>query len=132
MAAASGCVLGWMALAWRGARAVGVLVGLLVVLGLPLIVVPGNSLPVLARVVEALTPTRWAFETLCLRDAGQRATIMLSATGSVVDLADQAFPAPSDRMGEPACLAALVWILLGLVAAAALVSRWRTTRSLPS
>lgn len=119
--AAIGFLLAWLTLAWRGARGVGVLVGLLIVLGLPMIFVPLNSLPAPARAVMALTPTRWAFEAFCLQDAGRRASIVSSVTGSVIDLAEPAFPASSARMGEPACLAALAWMLGGLVVAATVV-----------
>jgi pSer/pThr/pTyr-binding forkhead associated (FHA) protein len=82
---------------------------------------PLSRLPVFSSVV----PSRWAFEGLLLLESEGHPRVA-SADGSDPtvdrDLAEDYFPAGTDRMGVKADAMALTFILIGLVAAAAFIS----------
>ena len=75
--------------------------------------------------VSSFLPSRWAFEGLVLLEADQR-QVATSAGGSdpVIDhdLAEDYFPARTDRMGVKADAMALGAMFIGLAAAVAFIS----------
>ncbi|HZW34250.1 MAG TPA: FHA domain-containing protein [Isosphaeraceae bacterium] len=84
--------------------------------------------PVL-RMAAAAMPSRWAFEGLLLLEAERRPAPMdpqPSEPSPVGDLAEDFFPAETERMGPSADAMALGCMLVGLAAALALISerRW--------
>jgi hypothetical protein len=76
-------------------------------------------------VFSGVVPSRWAFEGLLLLESEGHPRVA-SADGSDPtvdrDLAEDYFPAGTDRMGVKADAMALTFILIGLVAAAAFIS----------
>jgi pSer/pThr/pTyr-binding forkhead associated (FHA) protein len=91
---------------------------------------PLARLPVLSSIV----PSRWTFEGLLLLESEQRSgpgSADRSAPSIDHDLAEEYFPAETDRMGVKADALALTFILIGLTAAALFTSasskpdRWR-------
>jgi pSer/pThr/pTyr-binding forkhead associated (FHA) protein len=79
-----------------------------------------RSLPV--RLASAATPTRWAFEGVLLLESPQHAaptTVANPASTPDRDLAEDLFPADSERMGVLADAMALGSMLLGVAAALA-------------
>jgi len=127
------------------ASAVGLALGLLIVVLsprpplawaiLPVVVVllwlfgglwrPVHPMSAVTGAVSSFLPSRWAFEGLLLLEADQR-QVATSADGSepVVDrdLAEDYFPAQSDRMGVKADAMALGAIFIGLAAATVFIS----------
>ena len=104
-----------VALVLLGCFAVGV------ILGGWLWPLPGRGLPV--SLASGATPTRWAFEGLLLLESPLHPTPATSsdpASAPVRDLAEDFFPADSDRMGVTADAMALGSMLIGLAAAIAL------------
>jgi pSer/pThr/pTyr-binding forkhead associated (FHA) protein len=76
-------------------------------------------MPPIARVAAAAAPSRWAFEGLLLLEAGRTP----AAAGD--DLAEDAFPAESERMGVQADVMALALLAIGLAAVAAFIAHER-------
>ncbi len=86
---------------------------------------PLHRMPAVAGAVSSLIPSRWAFEGLALLEADQR-QVARSAGGSDPaidpDLAEDYFPARTDRMGVRADVMALGAMFIGLAAAVAFIS----------
>ena len=86
---------------------------------------PVHPMSPVAGAVSSFLPSRWAFEGLALLEADQR-QVTASAGGSVPvidhDLAEDYFPAESDRMGVRADVMALGAMFIGLTAAVAFIS----------
>ncbi|MGD0039606.1 MAG: FHA domain-containing protein [Isosphaeraceae bacterium] len=86
---------------------------------------PVHPMSPMAAAVSSFVPSRWAFEGLALLEADQR-QVATSADGSdpVIDhdLAEDYFPARTDRMGVRADVMALGAMFLGLTAAVAFIS----------
>jgi hypothetical protein len=79
-----------------------------------------------ARVAAAAMPSRWAFEGLLLLESEQRPAPFdpqQSLPSRDRDLAEDFFPAETERMGPIADATALGCMLVGLAAALAIISR---------
>jgi hypothetical protein len=77
------------------------------------------------RVAAAAMPTRWAFEGLLLLEAEQRPAPrdpQRSKPSQDRDLAEDFFPAGTERMGPSADAMALGCMVVGLAAALAIIS----------
>jgi ABC-type multidrug transport system permease subunit len=89
---------------------------------------PLSRMPPLARAAALTVPSRWAFEGLLLLETG-RAPMPVAQDGSepvtVHDLAENAFPAASERMGVRADVMALALMAIGLTAAAGFIAHER-------
>jgi hypothetical protein len=85
---------------------------------------PLARMPAVARVAAAAVPSRWAFEGLLLLEAGRTA----AADG---DLAEEAFPADSERMGVQADVMALALLAIGLAAVAGFIAHARRQAPAP-
>jgi pSer/pThr/pTyr-binding forkhead associated (FHA) protein len=113
-----------------------------VLAGLALLVVAawglgGEQLPLPAmnpvvRAGASFLPARWAFEGLLLLEAPGRPTREQAgpapAANGFYDLAEDYFPAESERMGVAAVMTALGAMLVGLAAAAVVIAGWRGAR----
>ncbi len=86
---------------------------------------PVHPMSPVAGAVSSFLPSRWAFEGLALLEADQR-QVATSAGGADLiidhDLAEDYFPAESDRMGVRADVMALGAMFIGLAAAVAFIS----------
>src|SRR5262249_25995543 len=83
----------------------------------------GKSLPVSAA--AAAMPSRWAFEGLLLLESSHHpapATLPGPASALLHDLAEDYFPADTDRMGTAADALALASMLIGMAVALVLAS----------
>jgi pSer/pThr/pTyr-binding forkhead associated (FHA) protein len=80
---------------------------------------PLSRMPGFVRFVADAVPSRWAFEGLLLLEAGRTP----AAEGH--DLAEDAFPADSERMGVQADVMALALMALGLAGAAGFMEHER-------
>ncbi len=83
----------------------------------------GKSLPV--HLAAGLMPSRWAFENVVLLEAPQHAAPVSSAEKTSAlerDLAEDYFPAETDRMGAMADTTALALMLFGMAVALVLAS----------
>ena len=89
---------------------------------------PLSRMPPLARAAALTVPSRWAFEGLLLMETG-RAPLPVAQEGPdpirVHDLAENAFPAASERMGVRADVMALALMAIGLSAAAGFIAHER-------
>ena len=88
---------------------------------------PTRTTPWVSAVSGSL-PTRWAFEGLLLLESDRRPTPSDAGTGEVGrshDLAENFFPAGSERMGTRADLMALALMAVGLTAVAGFTARER-------
>jgi pSer/pThr/pTyr-binding forkhead associated (FHA) protein len=86
---------------------------------------PLHRMPAVAASASSLLPSRWAFEGLALLEADQRQAAPgtgESASAGDRDLAEDYFPAETDRMGVKADVMALGAMFLGLTAAAVFIS----------
>jgi hypothetical protein len=75
--------------------------------------------------IASVAPTRWAFEGLLLLESGRHAPsvdLAEAAPERTNDLAEDFFPAGSERMGPNADAMALGSMLIGLAGAAAFIS----------
>jgi pSer/pThr/pTyr-binding forkhead associated (FHA) protein len=86
---------------------------------------PLPRMPAAAGVVSGFVPSRWTFEGLLLLESDQRrGTASTEGSDPTLDreLAEDYFPAETDRMGVKADAMALVAMLVGLSAAALFIS----------
>ncbi len=108
-----------------------VVVGALLVLVLvPLGLLGGQLKPLhqfqpVIRVLSGFVPTRWTFEGLLLLESYQQPVTISAPESDTVagrDVAEEFFPAVSDRMGVKADALALVTMLIGLVGVVVFIS----------
>jgi len=86
---------------------------------------PLHRMPAVAGVISSFLPSRWAFEGLALLEADQRqAAANTGGPDPAIDhdLAEEFFPAKTDRMGVRADVMALGAMFIGLAAAVAFIS----------
>ncbi len=86
---------------------------------------PVHRMPAVAGAVSSFLPSRWAFEGLVLLETDQRQVAPGAGDSDPVidhDLAEDYFPAETDRMGVRADVMALGAMLIGLTAAVAFIS----------
>jgi len=86
---------------------------------------PVHRMPAVAGAVSSFLPSRWAFEGLVLLETDQRQVAPGAGDSDPVidhDLAEDYFPAETDRMGVRADVMALGAMFFGLTAAAVFIS----------
>jgi hypothetical protein len=86
---------------------------------------PIHRLPPVVGALSGFVPTRWTFEGLLLLESYQQPVTVSdpeSDTAAGRDLAEEFFPAKTDRMGLRADALALVSMLIGLAGAVAFIS----------
>ena len=86
---------------------------------------PLHRFPPVIRTLSGFVPTRWTFEGLLLLESYQQpVTVNPSESDTVAgrDVAEEFFPAETDRMGVKADALALVTMLIGLAGAVVFIS----------
>jgi hypothetical protein len=86
---------------------------------------PLKRLPPVVRAISGFVPTRWTFEALLLLETYQQpVTVSVPEPDAAAgrDVAEEYFPAESERMGVRADALALVTMLIGLAGAIAFIS----------